>query len=464
MLDSDRLLVKREWTSKKILKILNFYEKSDFPHRPKIIDYKIDDSKSYLLENFIEGDILKQPIYESLQLLVQSLIDLYKDTSIKANIKRYCNHEFIQKLKSLPPCNHEEISVIYAIFNEFFKLLPEDTNVSLTQIHWDLKGDNIILHEGKTVLIDWEWNKIGHFVQDLQKFIETTLHYNPAQTDLFLNAFFMHKNISRQEFLWLECFYFFLNQTLQLSKKRLSLENFRRKNKEKIDRMINSKLYELNLHGKKIKIWSISPLSSIFEWKNELPPNEMIKIISTGSATDNQTQRIIVNKHLMMEYRDFITLHGAAFQLVNGKIIVLTGKSGSGKSYILKKLIEKGGIQKVFDEDMVNLEKDWTLFGLADQNFKGYHNNEYLYQKDDFNTFWSLDIILFIDPQADKEIIPLPSPAIETCIHEQLSFDKALIEYYKTFPFPPWIKSYKIKNTYNHENFTWLLSYLWTNL
>ncbi len=461
ILNNNQLSVKREWTHEQLLKILKFYSVSDFSHKPEIIDYKIDKTESYLIETFVEGELLNTLTYNSLQSLILSLVELYKNIPLWVNLQQHCKDELFQKLQSLPPFSEEELGVIHSFFDNFLSLIPIDKEIPLTQVHGDLKWDNIILCKGDAILIDWEWNKIGHFLQDLQKFIETTLHYNPLQTDLFLNTFFAHKNIPREDFLRLDCFYFFLNQILQLSKKRLSLESFIVRNNEKFDRMLNAKLYDLTLHWKKIKIWSSSPLSPIFQDQNEISTEHVPDIISTALTLNNQRQRISLNKYLMLKEKDFIILHAAVCELYNGKIIALSWKHGSGKSHILKMLIEKGVIKRILDEDLINIKTDWLLFWLADHNFKGYINGDYHYQRDEPNSFWSLDTLLVIDATSQETITPCTNLPIEHCIHEELAFDGEVVSYYNTFSFSPTINIYRIKNTYNNENFYSLLPQLW---
>jgi hypothetical protein len=60
----------------------------------------------------------------------------------------------------------------------------------------------------------------------MQKFIQSTLKYDKISTDDFINNFYKYKSTTWDLFVLLETFHFFLNQVLQLSKKRITLDFF----------------------------------------------------------------------------------------------------------------------------------------------------------------------------------------------------------------------------------------------
>lgn len=72
-------------------------------------------------------------------------------------------------------------------------------------------------------------------MEDIQKLLNRAFHYKPSKVDSFLNLFLKEKNIVRKDFLYLESFFFFLNRILDLSKKRITLEQFIQKVEEKLN-------------------------------------------------------------------------------------------------------------------------------------------------------------------------------------------------------------------------------------
>gem|GEM_PF-2231292 len=80
------------------------------------------------------------------------------------------------------------------------------------------------------------------------------MQYKQKDTDHFINEFYKHQSIDWKIFIFLESFHFFLNQILQLSKSRETLDGFHKNISSKINAMINSKIYTIDVHGKTVTI------------------------------------------------------------------------------------------------------------------------------------------------------------------------------------------------------------------
>ena len=236
----NEFIVLREWTKQNIHKILNFYENTNFESKPKITH--ISPNKDMICEEYISWDLLLSPNNQDLYNLSKTMHQLNKNKWPTQKIKDYIKFHFYQKINSVE-LSIEEKNIVLNFFENFLSLSP-DVDLETNRIHADLKGDNILMKDKQIFFIDFEWSKIGHFVEDFQKFVEYTLKYDNQKTDNFINNFYKDTSIKWEIFTYLESFHFFLNKILQLSKKMVSLDDFQKKVEQKINSMINNSLIE----------------------------------------------------------------------------------------------------------------------------------------------------------------------------------------------------------------------------
>lgn len=459
----NQIAVRRIGTVQQISNILQFYQQIEYPHRPKILKHWVHEKKPYIIEEFISGKHANYSRDETSKILLNALLKLYKNHVSKNNLKTFIEEKYTQKLASLAPFDEKTLAILGKFFRFFSEGISDtEDEIEIHQVHWDLKSDNIILHKNQAILIDRERQKISHCLEDIQKFIEKSFQYEPDKVDNFLNLFFKEKSIIRKDFLYLESFFFFLNKILDLSKKRISNENFIEIMEKKINTMQQSKLYSLKLHNKSINIGTYSDLSNIFKNKKQVPESEPIDIISSSSNINNQKQRIAINKYLMLEKRDFIIVHGAACILKNGKRIIITWPSWSGKTHTLSMFQHANLLKEIYDEDLININTEGNAFALADQNFKGYKNESYLYEDNKNNNLWKIDAIIQIKPLW-KNVNWEKKINMKNLIHESLVGDQEIQQHYKNFEITGDIQIFTLKQYYTINDFYSLLSKLWIN-
>lgn len=236
---NNKLLVKRFFTKEQIRRILEFYQDSTFSYKPKIIE--INEQEKFIIEEFLEWKELINPNYNENRKIIESLLELSEEKLWEKVLEEYIEHSFDQKISSIK-LNEEYKRVVNNLFIDI-KSLALDVKLNLNWTHWDLKGDNIILSSNQAYIIDWEWLKKWHYVEDIQKFISKTLEYDEIKTDYFLNNFYKYKSINWKLFIFLETFHYFLDEILQLSKDRISIDDFKELVENKINLMINNNIY-----------------------------------------------------------------------------------------------------------------------------------------------------------------------------------------------------------------------------
>ena len=244
---NDKLVVKRFLTKVQINDILEFYEKSNFLNKPEII--KFNKEQGFILEKYLSWKVLNKPNNLETKKIVTSLLELSNEEIWTINLEKYLEENYNKKINSINLWKKEK-EVVNNFFNEIRKI-SLDENININWTHWDLKWDNIILKDSKAFFIDLEWLKKGHYIEDIQKFIQHTLKYNKVKTDDFLNNFYKYRNINWKLFLFLESFHYFLNQILQLSKNRISLDEFKTYILEKCNLMQNNKIWIIKKKGLK---------------------------------------------------------------------------------------------------------------------------------------------------------------------------------------------------------------------
>ncbi|MFA5917700.1 MAG: hypothetical protein WC850_05705 [Candidatus Gracilibacteria bacterium] len=454
-----KLVVVRKVTKELLNKILLFYKESDFSFKPNLNE---TDGESFFVEDFLHGDLLLKPDYKKTKNVALNISLLSKNQIGQQHLKEYIENQFNEKINSVT-LSEKEQKIIKGYLDIFINS-SKNILIDLNWTHGDLKGDNIITKKGIPYFIDWEWVKKGHYVEDMQKFIQSTLKYDKISTDDFINNFYKYKSTTWDLFVLLETFHFFLNQVLQLSKKRITLDFFEKSVGEKINSMINASLYYTNINGKIISIGSVSKMSNIFDSQNKLPDNQKPEHIMSNNDMNNQEQRLEINKGLMLKEKDFIVLHGITFRLKNGKNIIIGGLSGSGKTYVFEKLKNAGLVEELYDEDLINLDKDGLLKPLGKKVFKGKKNGQYIYEDATKTNFGNIDIVIFVDNSHNIKFISNSNftnlNVIKYLIHERYVDNKDIIKYYKEFTLPNPLIAYTLKNDKQSSDFSQLIRIL----
>ena len=453
------LKVIRSYSEDKLKSILEFYDNSDFPQKANLIWV---DKYWRIIESYIHGDLLVQwniPNCDSFSV-GDLIIKLYNNKFKSLDWKNFLLRTFNEKISSFN-FKEEDLIEIKLIFTDLINLFNFwDIDISWT--HWDLKWDNIIFNSDWFYLIDWEWCKKWSFVEDVQKFISNVLKYDKVKTDDFLNYIFKDININWWLFVFLETFYFFLNQVLQFSKNRITLDELRISVWEKINAFIKASIFTVDFNWRKVNIATTTSVSDIFcsERFESLKDNYEHSILNENM--NNQEQRLEIAKALMLKNKDFIVLHWVCARLINGKNILIWWLSWTWKTYVYKKLVELWLVDMLFDEDLIILNSDWWVEPLWKKSFMWNFNWNYIYQELE-NISWWIDIVFYIHSWIDWFFNSRfnSNNILDYLLHERYCGNPDLEEHYKSFYLPNNIQSYILWNRLRDNDFKRLAKILW---
>jgi tRNA A-37 threonylcarbamoyl transferase component Bud32 len=158
-------LYKNEWPDKvkRCVNELTAYSIfEDEINLPKIIDYKISPSKTYLLLEYIEGITLSEKLKVGAcdDLLANSAKILYKIHSTKEQIGDVVDGtHFLSEITE--NINHMSTSTEKVILKQLISkmektLLKIFENSSFSLTHGDFKPSNLIVKNGEIYVVDWE--------------------------------------------------------------------------------------------------------------------------------------------------------------------------------------------------------------------------------------------------------------------------------------------------------------------
>lgn len=454
--ENSNFFVIRKTTRENLQDILSLYTEIDSISKPQIINTNWQDK---LVEEYIFGDLLLKPEYNKLSKVIPNILLLSSKKKFSQEINNYLKDNFSKKLKSID-LNHNQIEVVKWFFETFLSDAKEN-KIELNWVHWDLKWDNILIKDNVAYLIDWEWCKIWHYVEDIQKILDSTLDYDKVLTDDFLNMFYKYKPINWSFFVFLESFHFFLNQTLKLSKNKLTLDEFQRIVSEKINSMINNDIYTININWKSISLWTRLKPSNIFEYTEN--QSAFPEHIMFNPNMNNQEQRLEINKWLMLKNKNFLVLHWSCIKLKNWKNILIWWLSWSWKTYIYNILKNAGLIDYLYDEDLICLYKDWRIKWLWQKTFKWNIDWKYIYELNNIKDYEKLDIAIFLSNNINwlYNSIFSNNNVLNYLLPERYYSNPELEEHYSNFFIERSIQAYILWNDKKFSNFSDLIKKIW---
>lgn len=221
--EKNKMVIERRVTQQQLWNILNFYKNSNFHHRPKILYH---DNTWIIRQEWISWDILSVFSDSNIKKTAHNIIDLSNESEWNIKLSDYINNNFQKKIDTIS-LSEEEQACVNIRFNEIISLLQEQ-NIWLNRAHGDLKWENIILNKGEQYIIDWEWVKRGHYMEDVQSILQKNLWYDAKSCNKFINEILKFKNIDQNLFLFLDGFHYFLNMVLQLSKNKIDINWFKK--------------------------------------------------------------------------------------------------------------------------------------------------------------------------------------------------------------------------------------------
>ena len=195
----------------------------------------------------------------------------------------------------------------------------------------------------------------------------------------------------------------------------------------------NMKLFRVKIYNKyNINVYVDWKLSNVFEYtiiNNENPDC----IINKKELHNINLQRLLINREVMLKYWDNWVLHSVSCKLKTGFNLVICWNSWSWKSYFYALLSEKWLVEKLYDEDLIGINRNWILFSLAKSNFKGKVNWEYIYE-DDKPDFWKVDLFVVMwEKSLDKKHISRDY-FMSSVIHDHYKWDDKIYSHYKNIP------------------------------
>ena len=180
-----------------------------------------------------------------------------------------------------------------------------------------------------------------------------------------------------------------------------------------------------------VNVYSDWKISDIFD-KVEINDWEVDCIIKKEDSNNNQIQRLLINREIMLKYKDNWVIHSVSCKLKTWNNLVICWKAWSWKSYFYNLLSENWLVEKLYDEDLIGINNNWIIFSLAKANFKGKVNWEYNYEQDEPD-FWKIDIFVIMLGD-DKNHKNFRGSFIESMIHNLYKGDNELTEHYNKFP------------------------------
>ena len=208
-------------------------------------------------------------------------------------------------------------------------------------------------------------------------------------------------------------------------------------------------LFRVKVYNYEINVYSDWKISDIFDnvviknWKPDCT-------IKNEYCNDNQTQRLLINREIMLKYKDNWVMHSVSCRLKTGYNLVICWKVWSWKSYFYELLVKSWLVEKLYDEDLIGINEDWVLFSLAKANFKGKVNWEYNYEQDEPD-FWKIDLFVIMWCDAEKNHKTFRGSFIDSIVHNLYKNDKGILEHYDKFPLFKDIKYYTIPYTRNQD-------------
>lgn len=210
-------------------------------------------------------------------------------------------------------------------------------------------------------------------------------------------------------------------------------------------------LFRVKIYNYEVNVYSDWEISDIFE-KKCINSWDYDCIIKKEYLSDKQIQRLLINRAVMLKYKDNWVIHSVSCKLKTGDNLVICWNTWSWKSYFYSLLDKKWLVEKLYDEDLIGIDKDWVIFSLAKANFKGKVNWWYNYEYDEPD-FWKVD--LFVIMWDDSGETYNRGLLINSIVHNLYKADDEMLEHYNRFPEFNDVRSFyipSIKNK-NRENF-----------